>query len=114
MSLTVSAALIVSAEPVALDEDRSPPTAVFPVADHDATTATAGQPTGSTTAFEIGEVICRGNLAVSVLQQLKTGQRILVTGDLTPRPASGPTLDVAAVMIAIEATHIGNLIHPAT
>lgn len=94
MSLTVTGSVIVSADPAALDEDRSPETTVFPIS------------TSQHDDAVIGEVICRDALAVQARSSLRAGQRILVTGRLTPRPAVGRGPDSDDVLLVIEATQI--------
>lgn len=95
MSFTVTASVTVSAEPAPLDEDRSPATTVFPIS------------VGPDRACAVvGEVVCRGALAIQAREQLRFGQQITVIGELTPRPALHRSTDGAEVILVIEATHI--------
>lgn len=106
MPLTVAAAVVISAEPAALDETHSCPATVFPVAELD----TAVEPVAvarHTTRADIAEVICRGTLAALALQHLHLGHQIVVTGELTLTPSLDRSPDTAAVLLAIEATDIG-------
>ncbi|MFC7503707.1 hypothetical protein [Nocardioides sp. GCM10030258] len=109
MSFAVTATVIVSAAPAALDPDRSPPTTVFPISYLPDASAT-NQPAGDTSicpGIGVGEVVCRGELAVQAREELRAGQQIVVTGELTPRPSLSHTTEEAAVILIIEAKDIG-------
>lgn len=100
MSFTVTATVTVSADPAALDEDRSPATTVFPI-------HIPGCQSTHDTSTDVGEVVCRGALADQAREQLHAGQQIVVTGELTPRPSLHHSPDATAVLLVIEATQIG-------
>lgn len=95
MSFAVTATVTVSADPAPLDEDRSPATTVFPI-------SLSPDREGA----DVGEVVCRGALAIQAREQLHIGQQIIVIGELTPRPALHHSTDGVEVILVIEATHI--------
>ncbi|WP_207007242.1 hypothetical protein [Nocardioides aromaticivorans] len=100
MSFTVTATVTVSADPAPLDEDRSPATAVFPIS------VNPDRANPDSASAVVGEVVCRGALAIQAREQLHMGQQIIVIGELTPRPALHRSTDGAEVILVIEATHI--------